>query len=226
MRAVLPLLMTVAVPAVIALPAPAIAQASAAARLVGTIASDQMLVELAGRLFDNHLRAETGLSDEQKALLAANPGLKQYLAEKIRPELTLALKRELPELRTELTDLVERDMNAQDVADTGMFLHTPTGQKVLARIYQSIGSSAVSDEKQARQVAMTALMASLGPDDYGPLLAFAGTPAARKLQAIQPKIGAVSRDWAERITDKHRSRMERLVETATQDFLARNRKQG
>ena len=59
-----------------------------------------------------------------------------------------------------------------------------------------------------------------------PLLDFAGTPAARKLQAIQPRIGARARDWAHRITDKHRPRIERLVEAATQDFLTRNRKQG
>lgn len=224
MRAFLPLLFVAAAP--VAMPTAAFAQVGGAARLVGTIASDQLLVELAGRLFENHLHAETGLSAEQKALLADNPGLKRYVAEQVRPELTLALKRELPDLRSDLTDLVGREMTAQDVTDTARFLATPTGQKVLARIYQAIGNSAVSDEKQARQVAMTALMASLGPDDYGPLLAFAGTPAARKLQAIQPRIGAVARDWAARITDKHRSRMERLVDTATRDFLARNKKQG
>jgi hypothetical protein len=217
-RAALALLMA----GVLIAPAAAATQAVAAsdaAQLVGLLASDASLTRLATRMFERHVENDANLPAEQRRLFAANPGMKAHVATAIQREMTATLKRELPALRTQLTDVARTDLTATETREMLAFLRTPTGRKVLASVYRGIAESGARSEQEVQQAAVNALMAGMGPEDYPELLAFGRTSAARKLQRLQPRISTISRAWAEDVTERHEARLLRIVETAQREFV-------
>jgi hypothetical protein len=174
----------------------AVAPASDADRLVALLAPDAMVTQLARRMFDNNVQKADLLSAKSKARLGEDAAFKKQVADAVGAEMTRILPRELPALRTRMSALLAREMTAPEIAETLRFFGTPTGRKMLAQIYRGIGESGATTEEQAQQAAMSALMASLTPEDYPALIAFTGSPAAAKLQSLNPRIKETSRAWA------------------------------
>lgn len=194
------------------------AAAQDADRLVALVASDDMIVQLAGQLFDAHIRDGANLPADKRALFAQNPGLKRHVADRVRGEMAAVLKSELPSLRKQLAALVRSDMTPREIADSLAFFSTPTGRKLLVRAYRGVGGSGATSEQEAEQAAVTAVMKDLAPEDYSALFTFGTSPAAQKFQALRPRITETSRRWGEDIVARHQARLERIGEQAIADY--------
>ncbi|WP_404336065.1 DUF2059 domain-containing protein [Sphingomonas sp. MMS12-HWE2-04] len=197
---------------------PTATPARGAAQLVALLASDETITRLAGRMFDANLSKTELLPAETRTLFARDPALKQHVAGRTRSALTLIVGRELPSLRTQLSALFAEGMTAQEIAETLTFFNTPTGQKMVAQIYRGVGESGALDERQAEKAAMQALMSSLAPEDYGVMLSFGGTSAAQKLQALDPRIRAISRAWGQDVIARNEARLVHTVRQAVAEY--------
>ncbi len=207
-----------ALPAEAAIGHAAQASAAPADRLVALVASDDMVIQLAGQLFDSHVRNDANLPEDKRAMFAADAGLKRHVATRLRGEMAGVLRAELPSLRKQLSALVRRDMTPQEIADTVTFLSTPTGRKLLARAYRGVGESGATSLEEAEKAAMTAVLRDLSPEDYSPLLTFGASPAAQKFQALKPRINETSRRWSEDVVQRHQARLARVADQAVADY--------
>lgn len=207
-----------------ALPAAAVADVrSDADALVAQLAGDDAMVKLGNRAFDSELQAKAAAFPEAERMYAANPGLKTYVANQLRGEFVKILLRELPGLRRQLSTIVAADLTGPEIADTLAFFRSSAGQKVKAQAYAAIGDKPGQTPEQVQQAVMTAVMASLAPEDYPDLLAFGASSAAQKLQTLNPKIAATSQTWANKLVADNEARMRTLAVKATSDFLGRKK---
>lgn len=201
----------------------AVAPASDADRLVAALLPEDALVKITTKVFDNNLQNDTALSAEKKALYTANPGLKAHLSERMKGEIAVILRKDLPGLRTDLAALLMREMSASEISDTVAFFGSATGQKMMAHMYDGVANSAATSEAEAKQAAMAGLMASLTPEDYPALMAFGATPAAAKLQAVTPKVQDVTKAWAAKMIAANQARLTAAADKATADYLAKKK---
>lgn len=192
-------------------------------RLVAILLPDQQLIDGTGKVFSNAIADETGLDAASRALFAANPGLKDHVAGRVRSELGVILRSELPDLRGRLATAIVQNLTPQDVRDTLGFFASPTGAKVVQQMYGGIATSGASNEEEAQQAGMSALMASLTPDDYPALMAFGASPAAAKLQTVTPRLHDVARNWGQSLVTRHEARLMAVAQKAVAEFLEKKK---
>jgi hypothetical protein len=202
--------------------APAEARADAEA-LVAQLVGDDAMVKLGRRAFDSGVDGRVAGDARIQQTYAANPGLKQHVADELRGEFIKIMLHELPGLRRQLSVIVGAEMTGAEIADTLAFFRSSVGQKLKAQAYASIGDKPGQTPEQMQQAAMAAVMSNLAPEDYPPLLAFGATSAAQKMQTLNPKISATSQAWANRLVAENEARMRALALKATSDFLAKKK---
>ena len=188
-----------------ALPAPAQARAAwaiagaPADTLVALVADDASVTQVGGKAFDTGFAREIATDPRIKAALDADPALKDRVAASLRREFLASMRKALPALRDQLSTIVARDMTPAEITDTIAFFQSSVGQKMRTLVYRSLGNDPGQSQAQVTQQAMTSLLADLKPEEYPALLAFGGSPAAQKLQAVNPKIQAASQAWGARL---------------------------
>jgi hypothetical protein len=206
--------------------APLVAMADAQAdaeKLVGILLSRESILDLGGRSFDYGVDQGNVTDPALRKLYDAHPGMKEYVASKVRPEFQAILSDALPGLRSNLTAIVTGEMTPQEIADTLTFFASPTGVKMKAQIYQSIGDKPDQSQAEMQQSAVAAAMANLTQEDYPALIAFAGSTAAQKMQAVSPKISAASEAWAAQMIAGNRARLQQVAKKAQAEFLAKRK---
>jgi hypothetical protein len=194
-----------------------------AEQLIGILLSQDAILQLGGRAFDYGVEQGTVTDPEMRKLYDAHPGMKEYVAGKVRPEFQAILSRELPKLRHDLRTIVTDEMTPDEIADTLTFFASPTGMKMKAQIYQSIGEKPDETQAEMQQRAVAAAMANLTPEDYPALMAFGASPAAQKMQAVSPKISAAGQQWAEKMVGANQARLRLVAANAQAEFLAKNK---
>jgi hypothetical protein len=208
---------------------PALAQANAAApaatapsaeadRLAGTLLGDTAMQRLGKRAFDTGMEQQIAANAELRKLFAEQPSAKAELSQKLYAEFTRMLAAELPVLRARLSGIIAADMTPGEIGDTLAFFQSPVGQKIMTQVYETLGDNPVQSQEQAQQAAMTAVMASLQPEDYPALLAFGGTTAASKMQTVNPKIAAASKQWAAEMVAKNQGRIQAIAAGAAAKY--------
>ena len=219
------LLAALALPLAAPLAAPAVAGSVALApneadKLVDLPLPQAQIDKLAHNGFEKGMESELAGDSTLQKQFAANPGLKEFVAARLQIEFTTILKGELPSLRTTLSGIISADMTASEIADTITFFASPTGTKMIGQIYSSMAENPDQEPDQMQQAAMSALMASLTPEDYPALMAFGASPAATKLKTVNPKISAASREWAEGMVARNKTRIESAAIAAASSFFA------
>lgn len=188
-------------------------------RLVAVMLSDEAMLDVAGRSFNYGMEKQLVADPATQKLYAANPGMKEHVGTQLRAEFLKVMKRELPSLRGEVSRLIQTDMTAVEIGAARTFLESPTGRKMAAQMYRSIGDKPDQSQEQMQQAAMASLMGSLTPEDYPALMAFGANPAAQKMQALNPKITAASAAWSSRLVAANEARMKTLAAQSAADFL-------
>jgi hypothetical protein len=185
-------------------------------RLVAILVSDATMLDLAMKGL-----ASSTPPDDIAALYSRNPGMKPYVEAQLRPEMQRLMQRELPALRSEIAAILTAELTPAEITDAATFFTSPTGRKLYAAALGSIATQPGTDEGQARQAAINAAMASLQPEDYPALMAFGASGASTKMSTINPRIGAASRAWAERVIAENSETMEASQRRAIEDFQKR-----
>lgn len=194
-----------------------------AERLVGVMLSDAAMIDVASRSFTYGMEQQLARDPATQKMYADNHGMKEHVAGQVRAEFLKVMKGELPALRSDVSRLIQADMNAAEIAEARGFLESATGRKVAAQMYRSIGDKPDQSQDQMQQAAMASLMGSLTPEDYPALMAFGGSTAAQKLQTLNPKIAAASQAWSSRLIAANEARMKTLAAQSAAQFL-KNRK--
>lgn len=194
-----------------------------AEQLIGILLSQDAILDLGGRAFDYGINQGNVTDPEARKLYDAHPGLKEYVASKVRPEFQAILSRALPKLRQDLSAIVTGEMTAGEIADTLAFFASPTGIKMKAQIYQSIGDKPDETQAEMQQRAVAAAMANLTPEDYPALMAFGSSSAAQKMQSVTPKISAAGQAWAQQMVAANEARLRLVAAAAQAEFLAKNK---
>lgn len=188
-------------------------------RLVGVMLADDAMMDVASRSFTYGMEQQLAGDPATQKLYAANPGMKDYVAAQVRAEFLKVTRAELPALRSDVSRLIQADMTAAEIADARTFLESTTGRKVAAQLYRSIGDKPDGNQQEMQQAAMASLMGSLTPEDYPALMAFGGSPAAQKMQALNPRITAASQAWSNRLIAANEARMKTLAAQSAAQFL-------
>ncbi|MET0307822.1 MAG: hypothetical protein ABW023_03860 [Sphingomonas sp.] len=194
-----------------------------AEQLIGILLSQESIAELGGRAFDYGVSQGEVADPKLRKLYDANPGMKEYVASKVRPEFQVILTGALPQLRHDLSAIVLDEMTPDEIADTLTFFASPTGVKMKAQIYRSIGDKPDQTQAEMQQSAVASAMATLTPDDYPALLAFGQSSAAQKMQAVTPKISAAGQQWAEQMIAANGDRLQQVAVKAQAEFLAKKK---
>ncbi|UZK65347.1 hypothetical protein [Sphingomonas sp. M1-B02] len=189
--------------------------------LVAQLASDSAMARLGARAFDHGVEQEIAADPAIKATYAANPGLKAHVVAQLRGEFLKIMQRQLPALRSQLSQVVRTEMSAVEIADTLTFFQSPVGQKLKEQVYASMSDKPGQSPDEARQAAMTAVMSNLTAEDYPALMAFGASSAAQKMQAVNPKIAATSEAWAKKLVADSDARMRALAAEAAAAYLKR-----
>jgi len=179
-------------------------------RLVRLLVPDATMFDLAMK----------GLEDEAPTMpeLGADPAMKAYVIQQLRPDMQQLLQRELPALRSEIAAILTAELTPPEVADAATFFGSPTGQKLYAAAIGSFSGKTGMTEEQAREAAMNAAMASLTAEDYPALIAFGASGASKKMGAINPRIGAASKAWAARVIAENGDRMRAARQRAVDGY--------
>lgn len=193
-------------------------------KLVVLMAPEDAISRLAGRAFDAGMDAKIAGDVAMKAAFDANPGLRERVGARLRSEFTGILATALPSLRTELGGILQRELTPAEIGDTLTFFSSPTGQKLRAAVYETIGSAPDQTPGEIQQAAISAVMSQMTADDYPALMAFGGSSAAQKMNVVNPKISAASQAWAEKLVLANRPKMEALAAKLTADYLAAKKK--
>lgn len=188
-------------------------------RLVGVMLADDAMMDVASRSFTYGMEQQLAGDPATQKLYAANPGMKDHVAAQVRAEFLKVTRAELPALRSDVSRLIQADMTAAEIADARTFLESTTGRKVAAQLYRSIGDKPDGNQQEMQQAAMASLMGSLTPEDYPALMAFGGSPAAQKMQALNPRITAASQAWSNRLIAANEARMKTLAAQSAAQFL-------
>jgi hypothetical protein len=194
-----------------------------AEQLIGILLSQEAILDLGGRAFDYGASQETVADPEKRKRYDAHPGMKEYVASKVRPEFQMIVSRALPKLRQDLGAIVLDEMTPAEIADTLTFFASPTGVKMKAQIYQSVGDKPDQSQAEMQQSAVAAAMANLTPDDYPALMAFGSSTAAQKMQSVTPKISAAGQAWAQQMIAANEARLRKVADAAEAEFLAKNK---
>ena len=192
-------------------------------KLTALIVPDAMMSRIAIGAFDAAINDESKLAPDKKKLFESTPGLKDYVAQRLRPELDRVLRAELPTLRTRLGALFSAEMTPQDITDSLTFFGSNAGKKMLEQMYTGMANSGSLDQEEAKRAGMAAMMASLTPEDYPALMAFGASPAAAKFQALGPKLKETSQAWAVELIAKHGPAFFKLAEDASAEFVAKKK---
>jgi hypothetical protein len=196
-------LAAVALAAVAAAPAnariaPAVVAAADVDRLVALLLPNEAMLKLVARAFDQGIEQESAKDPQLMAAFQKYPGLRAYIVAEVGTELARVMTAQMPALRQEIRGVILGGMTPSEIADTLTFFASPTGEKLRTQVYDTVANQPGSDTAQMQAAAMSALMASLKPEDYPALMAFGASPASRKMQALNPRISAVSMAWSSR----------------------------
>lgn len=189
-------------------------------RLVQLLVSESAMTQLGGRAFDQGMDREVAADPKAKSVYEANPGLKAAVATQLRAEFLRIMQRDLPTLRSQLSTIILADMTPAEIGDTLTFFASPLGRRMTAQVYQAMADKPSQDPRAMQQQAMAALMSNLQAEDYPVLMAFGASPAAQKMQTVNPKIATASQQWAEKLVAENEPRMRQLAAKATADYLA------
>lgn len=192
-------------------------------KLVALMAPADAIARVAGKAFDAGMAQEVSGNARLKAAYDADPALRAQVGGALRDQFTGILVAELPSLRTQIEAILKTELTPGEITDTLTFFSSPTGQKVRAEVYETMGSSPGQSEQEIQQAAIASVMAKMTAEDYPALMAFAGSPAAQKMGSVNPKISAASQAWAQKLVADNRPRMEALAVKLTAEYLARKK---
>jgi len=190
-------------------------------KLVALMAPEDSIGRLAGKAFDAGMDQQVAADPKMKATFDANPGLREQVGGQLRSQFTAILVAALPSLRAELSGILKQDLTASEIADTLTFFSSPTGQKLRAEVYETMGGAPGQSPEEIQQAAIAAVMAKMTTEDYPALMAFGASPAAQKMNSVNPKIQAASQAWAERLVIANRAKMQALAVKLTTEYLAK-----
>ncbi|NYT42344.1 DUF2059 domain-containing protein [Sphingomonas sp. R-74633] len=190
-------------------------------KLVALMAPEDSIGRLAGKAFDAGMDQQVAADPKMKATFDANPGLRDQVGGQLRTQFTDILVAALPSLRTEISGILQQELTATEIADTLTFFASPTGQKLRAEVYETMGGAPGQSPQEIQQAAIAAVMAKMTADDYPALMAFGASPAAQKMSTINPKIQAASQAWATKLVEANRPKMQALAVKLTSEYLAK-----
>lgn len=190
-------------------------------KLVALLVPEGAVARLAGKAFTKGMDEEIAGDASLKATFEGNPGLREQVSAKIGAEITRIFIAELPALRAQIATILTAELSPAEIGDALTFFASPTGQKLSAEVYESMGDDPTKSPQEMQQAALAAVMAKMTAEDYPALMAFGASPAAKKMGSINPKIAAASEAWATKLVGANRAKMESLAEQATKDFLAK-----
>ena len=188
-------------------------------RLVALLLPEDALVGLALRAFDAGVEREVSGDAVLKAIYARHPGLKAHIARELRPAFVKALKKDIPALRRDVRTIVAGGLAPPEIADSLTFFASPTGQKLRAQVYEAMGNDPSQSPNALKAAALSAVMANMKAADYPALIAFGASPAAARINAINPRIAAASQAWSDRLVARHGARMRDLAAASAKRYL-------
>lgn len=192
-------------------------------KLVALMAPADAITRLAGKAFDAGMEQEVSTNAKLKAAYDADPALRDQVGGTLRDQFTGILVADLPALRTQLEAILKAELTPSEIVDTLTFFNSPTGQKVRAEVYETMGNTPGQSEQEMQQAAIASVMGKMTAEDYPALMAFAGSTASQKMGTVNPKISAASQAWAQKLVVANRPKMEALAVKLTADYLAKKK---
>jgi len=192
-------------------------------KLVGILASQEDIFDRGSRALERGVSQGDLITPDLRKVYDANPGMQEYVTGRVRPEFQAILSRALPDLRRDLGAILIAEMTPGEIAQTLAFFSSPTGAKMKARIYRTIGDRPNQSQAELQRRIVAAAAANLAPEDYPVLLAFSTSSAAQKMESVTPKISAASRGWTAQMVAANEARLRRVADAATAEFLAKSK---
>jgi hypothetical protein len=219
------IVIAVAAPAALCSAAPvaigAPAHSPEATALVALLTPADMVARLSGSVFDKLIAGDTTSPAAQE--FAAHPGMRDFVAARVRERMLAVLTAELPDLRDQIATRIESDMTPAEIKEVSTFFESATGTRMRKMIYDHMTANppVPGHEDDATQAAVADFMKTLTSDDYPVLIAFGSSSGAAKMKTINPDIAELSKRWGEDVTRAHAADIRAVAAQARQDFLAK-----
>lgn len=198
-------------------------QAGDAAKLAGLIVPDAQMPTLIATGFRRGFATSIAANPTAKALYDANPGMEDFVVQRVSDTLGRLAAADLPALREQLAGIVHDEMEPDEIVDTLTFFESPTGTKMRARVVAAMQQQAPASAEEGQKAAAAAAIADLTPEDYPALTAFARSSAAKKMQLVNPKIMAASQAWGLQVGSANAAKLKATREAAEAEFLAKGK---
>ncbi|WP_010543133.1 DUF2059 domain-containing protein [Sphingomonas elodea] len=198
-------------------------QAGDAARLAGLIIPEAQMPALIGIGFRQGFGASLAGNPEVKKTYDANPGMQDFVAERVSQYLARLAIADLPSLREQLAAVVRDELEAEEIVDTITFFESPTGMKMRARATAALQEKGATSAEEGQKTAVAAAVADLTEDDYPALTAFGASSAAKKMQLVNTRIMEVTKAWGRQLATGNAASLETERVAAEKAFLAKGK---
>lgn len=183
--------------------------------------------------FDGGLAKDLQSDPDVAEMEADYPGITAYMLSSIRSEVEAQVTKSMPELWNAIAEVFATGMNAAELEQAYAYYSSPAGQRLVAATNENADYSKLSkaivadpdsavkakDVNSALRAGLSKTVADMSNEDLGVLMAFAKTPAYRKVEKLGPAVQEASAVWANTSTPENDKRLEDIAVKAIEDFI-------
>lgn len=162
------------------------------------------------------------------------PGIIDAMMAAALPEITGPFEANLPSLWDRFADLYQERMTIDEIDAAYRFYSSPTGQKVVRTMHQSLDTRAILDDamagdstavsseaiEQAQTGALAQFIATMTSEDRAALEALAKSPMIGKLQELGPEVQRLTMEFLNRPDPDGEARVQQVMHDAMTAFIA------
>lgn len=197
--------------------------------------SEAITIAQTRRMFDTTMPDLFGKDPNLAMLEKQYPGIIRHMVDSARPVILNNVTTQLPVLWDRLAPVYAGALTETEMRESLAFYRSPTGvwlidtmannadfTQAMGRMMQDPDGKIEAADLKAGAVdaSMGALIQGMNADRMRAVMAFATTPAGLKMRSIQPKLLAISTDWANESDPDTDARVERIVGDSLTQFIA------
>jgi len=197
--------------------------------------SEAITVAQTRRMFDTTMPDLFGKDPNLAMLEQQYPGIIRQMIDAMRPEILRNVTTQLPELWGLLAPVYAETLTEAEMRESLAFYRSPTGVWLVDTMANNADFSvamsrlmANPDRKmEAADLKIGAVDSTVGavakdmnPDRARAIMAFAATPAGRKMRSIQPRLLEIGTAWSNESDPATDARVEKIVEQSLTQFIA------
>lgn len=172
--------------------------------------------------------AEDVRSTPAQQEFAAHPGMKDFVAGRVRDRVAVILNAELNGLRDQIAGALENRMTPQEIVQVKSFFESPTGLRMRKIMMEAMVAHppVPGHEEDANKAGIDTFTKTMTADDLPALQAFGASSGAAKMQILNPEIAAISKNWGLSTMQAHAAELRAVADAARKEFLAKPKARG